>query len=607
MSNYSNKNAMRDVLAFLFRHWKREAVAVTGIALSMTLATVADLLMPVFSGRLVDAIAAHTAARAPAAHAAMEAIAVMAGLGAVLMAARYAGLICITRLTLRLMSRFASDAFWRVQRFSTDWHANNFAGSIVRRITRGMWAVDLMDDTLLLALLPALLVLTGSSLLLGLRWPSMGLMVAAGSTVYVSISIVLSLRYVAPAARLSNAQDTRIGGAMADAVTCNTVVKSFGAEAREDLRLARVLDKWNRRTARTWINATRSGSLQSTMLLVLRTVITSYALLLWWYGRATPGDVTFVLTSYFIVHGYLRDIGQHVRNLQRSVNEMEEMVQFQSQPLGVVDQSGAQPIRIDEGEIVFDRVTFRYGTHAAPLFHDFSLRINAGERVGLVGHSGSGKTTFVKLLHRLYDVSEGRILIDGQDIAQVAQDSLRAQLALVPQEPILFHRSLAENIAYAHPKAGSRQIEEAAELANAHDFIGRQPKGYSTLVGERGVKLSGGERQRVALARAFLANTPILVLDEATSSLDSESEALIQEAMERLIAGRTAIVIAHRLSTVRMLDRILVFDRGKVVEEGTHDELVRKDGGTYKRLFERQALGLLVDDEAEDEPEFSNQ
>jgi ATP-binding cassette subfamily B protein len=209
----------------------------------------------------------------------------------------------------------------------------------------------------------------------------------------------------------------------------------------------------------------------------------------------------------------------------------------------------------------------------------------------------------VKLLHRLYDVSDGRILIDGQDISQVAQDSLRAQLALVPQEPILFHRSLAENIAYAHPKAGPREIEEAALLANAHEFIGRQPKGYATLVGERGVKLSGGERQRVALARAFLANTPVLVLDEATSSLDSESEALIQEAMERLITGRTAIVVAHRLSTVRMLDRILVFDRGEVVEEGTHDELVRKTGGTYKRLFERQALGLLVDDE----PEFSNQ
>jgi ATP-binding cassette subfamily B protein len=603
MNHSSKKHAMRDVLAFLFRHWKREVLVVIGIIASMTVATAADLLLPVFSGRLVDAVASQSSARAASLSLAMRAIAAMSVLGVVLLAARYVAFMGIIRLTLRLMSRFASDAFWRVQRFSTDWHANNFAGSIVRRITRGMWAVDLMDDTLLLALLPALLVLTGSSVILGLRWPSMGLIVAAGSTLYVGTSIALSLRYVAPAARLSNAQDTKIGGAMADAVTCNTVVKSFGAEAREDLRLARILGKWNHRTARTWILGTRSGQLQSVMLLALRTGITSYALFLWWRGKATPGDVTFVLTSYFVVHGYLRDIGQHVRNLQRSANEMEEMVEFQSQPLGVVDHPAARPIRIDEGEIVFDRVTFRYGAHAEPLFRDFSLRIKAGERVGLVGHSGSGKSTFVKLLHRLYDVTGGRILIDGQDISHVAQDSLRAQLALVPQEPILFHRSLAENIAYAHPKAALGQVEEAALLANAHEFIGRQPKGYATLVGERGVKLSGGERQRVALARAFLADTPILVLDEATSSLDSESEALIQEAMERLITGRTAIVVAHRLSTVRMLDRILVFDRGEIVEEGTHDELVQRSGGTYKRLFDRQVMGLLVDDE----PEFSNQ
>jgi ATP-binding cassette subfamily B protein len=603
MNHSSNKHAMRDVLGFLFRHWKRESPVVIGIALSMTVATGADLLLPVFSGRLVDAVASHSSARAASLGLAARAIAVMAGLGAVLLIARYAAFIGIIRLTLRLMSRFASDAFWRVQRFSTDWHANNFAGSIVRRITRGMWAVDLMNDTLLLALLPALLVLTGSSVIMGLRWPSMGLIVAAGSTLYVGTSIVLSLRYVAPAARLSNTQDTRIGGAMADAITCNTVVKSFGAEAREDLRLGRILVKWQHRTARTWVLGTRSGQLQSTLLLALRTGITGYAVFLWWRGKASPGDVTFVLTSYFVVHGYLRDIGQHVRNLQRSANEMEEMVEFHSQPLGVVDHPGARPIRVNEGEIVFDHVTFRYGAHAEPLFRDFSLRIKSGERVGLVGHSGSGKTTFVKLLHRLYDVSGGRILIDGQDISQVAQDSLRAQLALVPQEPVLFHRSLAENIAYAHPKAALRQVEEAALLANADEFIGRQPKGYATLVGERGVKLSGGERQRVALARAFLADTPILVLDEATSSLDSESEALIQEAMERLIAGRTVIVIAHRLSTVRMLDRILVFDRGEVVEEGTHDELVQRSGGIYKRLFERQVMGLLIDDE----PEFSNQ
>ncbi|RUW43633.1 ATP-binding cassette domain-containing protein, partial [Mesorhizobium sp. M8A.F.Ca.ET.021.01.1.1] len=216
----------------------------------------------------------------------------------------------------------------------------------------------------------------------------------------------------------------------------------------------------------------------------------------------------------------------------------------------------------------------------------------------LVGHSGSGKTTFVKLIQRLYDVNAGKIVIDGQDISQVAQASLRGQIAIVQQEPILFHRSLAENIAYSRPGASQEEIEHAARLASAHDFIANLPKGYGTLVGERGVKLSGGERQRVAIARAFLADARILILDEATSSLDSESEVLIQQAMERLMVGRTTLVIAHRLSTVRALDRLLVFDRGKIVEEGSHDELIRLKGGIYRRLFERQALeltkGLMV-------------
>ena len=219
---------------------------------------------------------------------------------------------------------------------------------------------------------------------------------------------------------------------------------------------------------------------------------------------------------------------------------------------------------------MFDDVTFHYGGHRAPLYDGLSVDIRAGERVGLVGRSGSGKTTFVKLVQRLYDVSGGRILIDGQDIAKATQHSLRSQIAIVQQDPILFHRSLAENIAYGRPGASMAAIEQAARLANAHDFILRLPKGYGTLVGERGVKLSGGERQRVALARAFLADAPVLILDEATSSLDSESEGLIQQAMERLMKGRTSIVIAHRLSTVRSLDRILVFDRGEIVEQGTH-------------------------------------
>ncbi|MEP7248124.1 MAG: ATP-binding cassette domain-containing protein, partial [Gammaproteobacteria bacterium] len=213
-------------------------------------------------------------------------------------------------------------------------------------------------------------------------------------------------------------------------------------------------------------------------------------------------------------------------------------------------------------------------------------------RIGLVGQSGSGKTTFVKLIQRLYDVTEGRIVIDGQNVASATQASLRSQIAIVQQEPILFHRSLAENISYARPDASPAQIERAARLANAHEFIARLPRGYQTLVGERGVKLSGGERQRVALARAFLADAPILILDEATSSLDSESEALIQEAMDRLMSGRTSIVIAHRLSTVSAMDRILVFDQGRIVEEGNHEALLRRSHGRYRRLFERQSGGI---------------
>src|SRR3984957_12008251 len=588
----NSHNAMRDVLAFLFRHWRREAWLVTGVALSMVIATIADLFMPVFAGRMVDAIAVHAGGHRQALHAALSALATMLLLGGILVAGRHLSLMGISRLTIRLMARLAGDAFYRVQRFSTDWHAYNFAGSIVRRVTRGMWAVDMMDDTLLLALLPALLVLIGSSILLGWHWPAMGAVVGTGAVLYVALSVALSLYYVAPAARLSNAQDTLMGGAMADAVTCNAVVKSFGAESREDSRLAAVMSKWRRRTLRHWIRGTQSGSMQQLVLLVLRASVTGCAVWLWWSGRATAGDVTFVLTSYFVVHGYLRDVGQHVANLQRSVNEMEEMVAMHSHPLGVADREGARPVHIGDGEVLFDRVTFRYGAQLEPLFRDFSLRIAAGERVGLGGHSGSGKTTFVKLLQRLYDVTDGRILIDGQEIANATQVSLRAQLALVAQDPVLFHRSLAENIAYGRPGATMAEIEHAARLANAHEVIARQPKGYATLVGERGVKLSGGERQRVALARAFLADAPILILDEATSSLDSESEALIQQAMERLMKGRTSIVIAHRLSTVRGLDRILVFHRGEIVEQCTHTALAARAGGIYHGLFERQVLAF---------------
>jgi ATP-binding cassette subfamily B protein len=582
----------RQVLRFSAAHWHRQHRLAAVIGGIIVLATLAEVLMPLYAGRLVDVLALDMGS-AGALDAARSAFLTMIALGAAVVVLRHLAYRGIETLTLRMMGDVAREAFWRVQRFSTDWHANSFAGSTVRKITRGMWAFDLMNDTLLLALLPSLVVLAGSTVLLGARWPIMGFVVALGTMVYVAMTLALSLAYVGPAATLSNAWDTRTGGALADAIGCNAVVKAFGAEAREDRRLARLIGKWQRRTRRTWMRGTRNGSAQNLVLLGLRAAVIGAALWLWSRGRATPGDLTYVLTAYLVIHGYLRDIGMHVRNLQRSINDLEELVTIHAEPLGIEDRPDARPILVGEGRIVFERVRFHYPGHATPLYRDLSVTIGAGEKVGVVGHSGSGKTTFVKLIQRLHDVAGGRILIDGQDIAAARQASLRAQIAIVPQEPILFHRSLAENIAYACPDAPMDRIEHAARLANAHEFIMRLPRGYATLVGERGVKLSGGERQRVALARAFLADAPILILDEATSSLDSRSETLIQEAIERLMAGRTAIVIAHRLSTVRALDRILVFERGQVVEEGSHAELVRRSGGLYRELFEHQATGLV--------------
>jgi ATP-binding cassette subfamily B protein len=585
--------AFKDVLGFTFHHWAQQPWRIIVITALVLLSALADVLTPMFAGRLVDAIASGAASNAVAWHAAITAFCVLGalGLGATLL--RQGVYFNIIRLTLKMMSEIAANAFHRVQRFSTDWHANSFAGSTVRKITRGMWALDLLNDTLLIALLPSLVMLVGATALLGLRWPMMGAVVGIGSVLYIVVTVAMSLGFVAPAARLANAWDTRMGGALADAVSCNGVVKAFGAEEREEVLLSRVIGKWRHRTRRTWMRGTINGGVQGGMLVAIQAAILGAALLLWARGEASVGDITFALTMFFMLQGYLRDVGMHIRNLQRSVNDMEELVSLESQPLGIEDRPGAGPITIGKGEIRFEHVTFHYGTSGRPLYDNFSVRIAPGERVGLVGHSGSGKTTFIKLIQRLYDISEGRITIDGQDIARARQASLRSQIAIVQQEPVLFHRSLAENIVYARPGASRAEIERAAKLASAHDFITALPNGYDTLVGERGVKLSGGERQRVAIARAFLADAPILILDEATSSLDSESEVLIQQAMERLMIGRTTLVVAHRLSTVRALDRLLVLDKGKVIEEGSHDALIRLENGLYRRLFERQALELI--------------
>jgi ABC-type multidrug transport system fused ATPase/permease subunit len=284
-----------------------------------------------------------------------------------------------------------------------------------------------------------------------------------------------------------------------------------------------------------------------------------------------------------------------IRDLYESFADAKEMAEIMLRPHEIAQNADAEALISEKGKIEFTNVTFGFGDNS-PVISDLSLTIAPGERIALVGPSGAGKTTFVKLLMRFYDPKEGAVLIDGQKIKNVDIVSLRSALALVPQDPSLFHRSLLENIRYGRPDASDDEVIAAARLANCDEFISVLPLGYETLVGERGVKLSGGERQRVAIARAFLRNAPILILDEATSSLDSESEGLIQDALLRLMQGRTTIVIAHRLSTIRHMDRIVVMEEGKITEDGAHEALI-KNGGKYSLLWSLQQGGFLQDEE----------
>jgi ATP-binding cassette subfamily B protein len=481
------------------------------------------------------------------------------------------------------MEQMTNEAFQRVQAFSADWHGDTFAGATVRRISRAMWGYDVVSDAVIMWIGPALIVLAILSVQMMIRWPLIGgfslLMVVA----YIVSNILASNYYVMKANRRSVAMDSRIGGALADAISSNPVVKGFGAEKREEARFAKVTRDWHDATLETWNRYMTVWLFQNLLLAVLQAGLTSLLILRWLRHEASAGDVAFVITTFLIMSGYLRNMGDNIRMLQRGLADVEDVAEFARIAPQVLDGPGAREFNGESGEVVFDRVTFRYKSAETPIYDDFSLTIAPGERLALVGPTGSGKSTFVKLVQRLYDLQGGRILIDGQDIATVAQGSLRRAIAVVPQDPALFHRTVAENIGYARPGATLDEIMLAAKRARAHDFIAKLPNGYETLVGERGVKLSGGERQRVAIARAFLADAPILVLDEATSSLDVETERQVQAATEDLMRGRTTIVIAHRLSTIRHADRILVFQDGRVVEEGKHGELVAK-GGTYARL-----------------------
>ena len=583
MPRSTAKSAVARVLSFAFRLWMRRPGLVIALLVLVLISTASDIAIPVATGRLITAVSEATSPWAM--------FAVLLGLGAMSICAKVLSYFAIIALTVPTMRIAEEEAFAHVQRLPADWHANAFAGSTVRQITRGAWALDDMADVLLLALLPSTLVLLGTiGTLAAFRW-EIGLTAGVGAVLFLGVSLALTLLWVAPASRLSNAQDSRVSGSLADAITSNAVVRAHAGETREDDRLARVLAKWAHRTRRTWRRGSWSGLIQDSTMWALRAAILGGALFTFVQGLAGAGDIAYVVSALGVLDGYLRQIGNQVRQLQKSVNDAEELVDLMSA------SAEQEVMRLPQAKLparaaalAFEQVNYGYSGAPTPLFSDLNVSIPAGQKVGLVGRSGSGKTTFVKLIQRIHEVTDGTIALGGVDVAQVPLSELRRHIALVPQEPILFHRSLADNIAYARPGATMDEIRQAADRAGAAEFINRLPKDYGTKVGERGVKLSGGERQRVAIARAFLSDAPVLIMDEATSSLDSEAEAKVANAAERLMDGRTTLVIAHRLATVERMDRILVFDQGRIVEDGTPAQLMARDQGLYRALRQRQTL-----------------
>jgi ATP-binding cassette subfamily B protein len=595
--NSARNPGWRQTLAFCARYWAQEPRSL-GVVIALTLAMVAaEIFVPVAAGSLVDALG-ETARRGvrgtaalDASRAAFAALGVLTGLMALYQLLNYAAGLAYNAVAARCMSAVLNDGFLQVQHFSSDWHANTFAGSTVRKLTRGKMSYEHISDILLRQFLPLSLVIVGLASVMMVRFPTVGALFFAMVVVYLLVSAILAARWVRPANVRAAAADSHIGGAVADVVSNNAAVKAFGAEAREAALFAVITRKWHDRVLVSWARGRHVSLAQQALWLGLQAGMLALLIGLAQRGEATPGDVAFVITACFQLGGSLRQVGDHIRTLQRASAEVADLIEFDTALPGVADVPHAEPVAIGSshgrGEIVFDNVRFAYpgqGANRRPLYDGFDLRIAPGEKVALVGPSGSGKSSFVKLVQRLYDVDEGVIWIDGQDIARVEQTSLRRSVSIVPQETALFHRSLADNIAYARPDACHADIVASATRAHAHQFITRLPQGYATLVGERGVKLSGGERQRIAIARAFLANAPIVIFDEATSSLDTITEKLIQSALAELMAGRTTIIVAHRLSTVRDANRILVFDNGRIIEQGSHCELLKRPGGAYARL-----------------------
>lgn len=512
--------------------------------------------------------------------------------GIVLFARSSGAVLTITGPRLRAVIR--RTIFQYLQFHSHRYFISHFAGSLANRISEvamstmhGLWAITFNFYPLLIKSIVSLAILfTASPKLAG----TLGIWLA----VYIVVSFWLAKKCQAYA-KAHAAARSQVTGKVVDAVTNIMTSKMFSRRRYEEDYLDTYLDIEVDRALRSFWFMEKMRWFQFTAAFVLMVSMVGYALQIWATGGLTVGEFAMVTSIAIMLIEAARGLSRSFLEFFEYIGNISDGVSIFIQPHEVLDKEDAQPLTVNKGEIQFKDLTFTY-KEGLQVFEDMNVTIHKSEKVGLVGFSGSGKSTFVNLTLRLFEPEKGGIYIDGQNIADVTQDSLRESISMIPQDPLLFHRTLMENIRYGNLEATDEEVVEAAKKAHAHEFILATEKGYDSLVGERGVKLSGGQRQRVAIARAILKNSPILILDEATSALDSVTEKKIQQGLEYLMENRTVVVVAHRLSTIAHLDRILVFHEGKIIEDSSHDELLAKEGH-YARLWNMQAGGFLPESE----------
>lgn len=484
------------------------------------------------------------------------------------------------------------ETFKYVQGHSHQYFTNHFAGSIAGKISdlpRSMG--NLLEIFRWRITTTAAVVLTSIGMLAMIS-PIFSVIIGTWVAVQIYISIKLSRR-IDKFASIHAENRNALQGKIVDVLTNITPMRLFSRRRFEDnyIGISQNIEKDSHKKALVEMWKIRMLSELPAFLMGL--ALMSAVIYGWQQGWVSLGDLVFILYTCFNLLHFVWMMSMDIPTIFSEVGTCKQALTLINRPHEIIDSEDAKPLKVTKGEIIFDKVHFNY-IPGKDIFSNKNITIRAGEKVGLVGFSGSGKSTFVNLILRLYDVESGRILIDGQDISKVTQESLRENIAMIPQDASLFHRTLMENIRYGRIDASDEEVIKASKLAHCNDFILKLQEGYNALVGERGIKLSGGQRQRIAIARAILKNAPILILDEATSSLDSVTEKYIQESLHSLMKNRTTIVIAHRLSTLSEMDRILVFKEGQIIEDGSHEELL-KTSGHYAMLWQMQAGGFLPD------------